>query len=59
MKRQLNLLIVMTDQQAPQFSGSYGHPMVMTPHLDLLAAEGVVFENAYTNCPICVPARMS
>ena len=54
-----NLLIVMTDQQAPQFSGPYGHSIVKTPTLDRLATEGVVFENAYTNCPICVPARMS
>ena len=54
-----NLLIIMTDQQAPQFSGPYGDPIVKTPTLDGLASEGVVFENAYTNCPICVPARMS
>jgi choline-sulfatase len=59
MKAQPNILIIMTDQQAPQFSGPYGHPTVKTPTLDRLASEGVVFENAYTNCPICVPARMS
>ena len=49
----------MTDQQAPQFSGPYGHPLVKTPNLDRLAESGVVFDNHYTNCPICVPARMS
>lgn len=54
-----NFLIIMTDQQAPQFTGAYGHPIAQTPHLDRLAAEGALFENAYTNCPICVPARMS
>jgi len=54
-----NVLVVMTDQQAPQFTGVYGHPIAQTPHLDRLAREGVVFDNAYTNCPICVPSRMS
>ena len=54
-----NLLIIMSDEHAPQFSGAYGHPLVQTPHLDRLAAEGVLFEQAYCNSPICVPSRMS
>lgn len=54
-----NVLIVMTDQQAPQFSSVYGHKVAKTPQLERLAREGVVFENAYTPNPICVPARMS
>ncbi len=37
--------------------GCAGHPLVQTPHLDRLAAGGTRFLNAYTNCPICVPAR--
>ena len=59
MPDQPNFLLVMTDQQAPQFSGPYSHSLVKTPHLDRLAQEGVVFENHYTNFSICVPARMS
>jgi choline-sulfatase len=54
-----NLLIIMADEHAPQFSGPYGHPIVKTPNLDRLAAEGVVFEHAYCNSPLCVPSRMS
>lgn len=54
-----NILVIMADQHAPQFSRPYGHPVVKTPSMDRLAAEGVTFENAYTSCPICVPARMS
>ena len=54
-----NILVIMADQHAPQFSGPYGHPVVKTPIMDRLATEGVTFENAYTSCPICVPARMS
>lgn len=41
-----NLLIIMSDEHAPQFSGAYGHPLVRTPHLDRLASGGVLFEHA-------------
>ena len=54
-----NLLFIMSDQHGPSFMGCSGHPMVKTPNLDRLAARGTRFENAYTNCPICVPARAS
>jgi choline-sulfatase len=54
-----NLLVIMSDEHAPQLSGAYGHPLVRTPGLDRLAAGGVLFENAYCNSPICVPSRMS
>ena len=36
-----------------------GHPCVQTPHLDLLADQGIVFDRAYVNCPVCIPARTS
>ncbi|MGE3796871.1 MAG: sulfatase-like hydrolase/transferase [Thermomicrobiales bacterium] len=54
-----NLLLIMSDEHAPQFAGFHGHPIVKTPHLDRLAAGGVVFDNAYCNSPICSPSRMS
>ena len=54
-----NLLLIMADQLAPQMLPAYGHTRVQTPHLDRLATEGVVFENAYCNFPICAPARFS
>jgi choline-sulfatase len=37
--------------------GCAGHPDIKTPNLDALAARGTRFANAYTNSPICVPAR--
>ena len=49
----------MSDEHDPAVAGCYGHPLVQTPSLDRLAAEGVLFENAYCNNPICVPSRMS
>ncbi|HNT36625.1 MAG TPA: sulfatase-like hydrolase/transferase, partial [bacterium] len=40
-------------------TGCYGDPIVQTPNLDRLASQGIVFENAYTTSPLCVPARQS
>ena len=54
-----NFLFILSDQHHRLFSGAYGHPTVQTPHLDALAARGTRFQNAYTNCPICVPERAS
>ena len=57
--RKPNILVIMSDEHAPQVSGFGGHPLVKTPHLDALAARGVLFRNAYCNSPLCVPSRMS
>ncbi|NQV98510.1 MAG: sulfatase-like hydrolase/transferase [Rhodospirillales bacterium] len=54
-----NILFIMSDQHAPRVTGCYGDKIVRTPNLDGLAARGVIFENAYTPSPLCVPARMS
>ena len=32
-----NIVLIMADQLAPQFTGAYGHPVVKTPHIDALA----------------------
>jgi choline-sulfatase len=53
----VNVLLVMVDQLVPFLTGAYGHPVVRTPHLDRLAAEGVTFDAAYTPYPLCSPAR--
>ena len=56
-KDAINLLFIMTDQQRFDALGRAGNAVLKTPHLDSLARDGVYFENAYSNCPICVPAR--
>ncbi len=58
-QEQPNLLIIMSDEHGPMFSGTYGHPLVKTPHMDRLASNGVLFQNAYCNSPLCMPSRMS
>lgn len=52
-----HILFLMDDQHRFDWFGFAGHPVVKTPNLDGLAAEGVVFENAYTPAPLCIPAR--
>ncbi|MCF7838419.1 MAG: sulfatase-like hydrolase/transferase [Candidatus Marinimicrobia bacterium] len=44
-----NILLIMSDQHAPNLLGCYGDPLVRTPNLDRLATEGMRFTNAY--CP--------
>ena len=57
--RYKNVLILMADEHSNKVLGCHGHPTVRTPNLDRLAARGTRFANAYTNCPICIPARAS
>ncbi len=54
-----NIVLIMADQLAPQFTGAYGHPVVKTPHMDALAKRGMRFDAAYCNSPLCAPSRAS
>ena len=55
--RKPNILLIMTDQMRGDCMGIAGHPNVKTPYLDHLASTGVLYTNAYTACPSCIPAR--
>jgi choline-sulfatase len=52
-----NILVIMMDQLSAKALRQYGGHTAKTPHLDRLAAEGTVFTNAYSNSPLCAPAR--
>ncbi len=54
-----NILLIMSDEHDAAVTGCYGDSIVRTANLDQLAAEGVRFDNCYTNSPLCVPARQS
>ena len=54
-----NILIVMADQMAPAFLPIYGHPLTRAPNMEALAKNGVVFDSAYCNSPLCSPSRAS
>ena len=53
----INLLFIITDQQRFDALGCAGNAVIKTPNLDRLAREGARFVNAYSSCPVCVPAR--
>ena len=59
MDKRPNIILLMADQMRGDCLGIAGHPDVKTPFLDALAADGVRYENAYSACPTCVPARAS
>lgn len=54
-----NIVIVMTDQQRADLRKSRGYALDTMPFLDSVGKEGVDFDNAYTPCPTCLPARVS
>ncbi len=54
---QPNVLVVLSDQQRPDSCGVFGQRLPVTPRLDALAADGVVFDQAFTVQPVCGPAR--
>ena len=54
-----NILIIYPDQMRYDAMGCSGNPVVRTPQIDRLAAEGVQFTEAYTSYPICCPFRAS
>jgi choline-sulfatase len=54
-----NIVLLMADQLAASALPCYGHPVVQAPALARLAAQGLVFDAAYCNFPICAPSRYS
>lgn len=54
-----NIVIIMTDQQRWDTLGVTGNDRIRTPHLDRLASEGALFEQAFVPVPLCVPSRAS
>ncbi|GGZ40132.1 iduronate-2-sulfatase [Echinicola pacifica] len=55
---QPNILFIAIDDLRPEL-GAYGSEIAVTPNLDALAAEGILFERAYCQQAICSPSRAS
>ena len=51
-----NILWILAEDMGPEL-GFLGTPEVQTPHLDGLAARGMVFTHAFTTSPVCSPSR--
>lgn len=58
MENKRNIVFLMTDQQRFDALG-FVNPHVKTPNLDALIQNGVLFDQAVCNCPMCVPSRYS
>jgi arylsulfatase A-like enzyme len=54
-----NVVLFMTDQLRRDALGCYGNKICKTPNLDVLAEQGICFENAFTISPVCSPSRAS
>lgn len=54
-----SVLLLTLDTTNPEALGAYGGPAGLTPHLDRLAREGVVFEDARAVAPLTLPAHAS
>ena len=52
-----NILFIMTDQQRFDTIAALGNEYIYTPNFDRLVRRGLTFTNAYSTCPVCVPAR--
>ena len=52
-----NIILITTDQQRYDTLGVNGSECVRTPNLDALAKHGIVFGNAITQSPVCIPSQ--
>ncbi len=52
-----NLIFLFADDQSTYSVGCYGNKDVVTPHMDKLAADGLVFDKHYNTTAICMASR--
>jgi arylsulfatase A-like enzyme len=52
-----NVVLIVVDDLGYGDLGCYGHPVIRTPHLDALAAQGLRFTQFYAPSALCSPSR--
>ena len=57
--REMNILMIVVEDWSADAVGTYGNPVVQTPNIDRLAANGLRFNRAYCQAPVCNPSRSS
>ena len=55
----MNILFIMCDQLRADYLSCYGHPYLKTPNIDSIARNGLRFDRAYCQDPLCGPSRAS
>lgn len=53
-----NILWIVSEDNSPLL-GTYGDTFATTPHIDQLAQQSLVYDNAFANTPVCAPTRFS
>jgi len=53
-----NILWIVSEDNNP-YMGCYGDKVARTPTLDGLAAKGVLYENCFSQAPVCAPSRFT
>lgn len=56
---QPNILLMLVDDMGYKDLGVTGSSFYETPHIDRLAAQGMLFSQCYASCPVCSPTRAS
>lgn len=59
LQRRPNIILLVVDDQRWDTLGCMGNPIVQTPHIDSLAADGVVFDQFFCTTSICATSRAS
>lgn len=54
-----NIIYILVDDMGYGDLGAYGQQILKTPHLDRMAAEGILFTDHYAGAPVCAPSRAS
>lgn len=58
-KKRPDILLLFAEQHRGDCLSCDGHPVLLTPNIDAIGGSGTRFTNAYSTCPVCVPARRS
>jgi choline-sulfatase len=59
MTKAKNIVLLMADQHQAEMMGCAGDRFALTPNIDKLANQGTMFDRAYCQGPLCMPARAS
>ena len=52
-----NIVLIMTDNHGPWTLGCYGNREILTPNIDRLASEGILFTRCFSSNAVCSPTR--